>query len=132
MRRFTLFSLLLGKWCKYPWGSVQRNPCFCTHCAWPLKLLKEKWLCEESELQNLLDCVSNFCLKLRCTCDLAKKKLSVAPSKMKPWFDKHAKSQSFSPGDQVLLLLSVPGSVLQTCYSGPHTVKKKWWSRCVT
>ncbi len=58
----------------------------------PLKLLKEKWLSEENKPQNLLDYVSNFHFKLHRACELAKKNMSVAQSKMKSWFDKHAKS----------------------------------------
>lgn len=37
----------------------------------PLKLLREKWLCEGTE-QNLLDYVSNFRFKLRRACEIAR------------------------------------------------------------
>lgn len=42
--------------------------------------------------------------------------MSVTQSKMKSWFDRRAKSRSFNPGDQVLLLLPVPGSALEARY----------------
>lgn len=49
----------------------------------------------------------------------------AAQSQMKCWIDKRAEMRSFKPGDQVLLLLPVPGSTLQARYSGPYTAKEK-------
>lgn len=91
----------------------------------PLKLLKEKWLNEKNKPENLIDYVCNFRFRLHRACELAKTNMSAAQSRMKCWFDKRARKRSFNPGDQVLLLLPVPGSALQARYSGPYTVKKK-------
>lgn len=44
---------------------------------------------------------------------------------MKGWFDKHAKSREFQPGDKVLVLLPIPGSSMQARYSGPHLIQEK-------
>lgn len=51
--------------------------------------------------------------------------MSVAQTKVKRWFDKDAKSRTFSPGDKVLVLLPIPGSALQARYSGPYVVQEK-------
>ena len=90
----------------------------------PLRLLQEKWL-GDSKPQNLLDYVSKFRFKLHRACELAKENMAVAQGKMKRWYDKDAKSRSFSPGDKVLVLLPIPGSALQARYGGPYLVKKK-------
>lgn len=39
---------------------------------------------------------------------------------MKTWYDQKAKHRVFSSGHQVLVLLPIPGSVLQAQYSGPY------------
>lgn len=75
--------------------------------------------------RTCLTMFSNFRFRLHSACELAKKNMSVVQSKMKSWFDRRAKSRSFNPGDQVLLLLPVPGSALEACYRGPYTVKEK-------
>uniref|UniRef100_A0A3Q2CRI2 ribonuclease H n=1 Tax=Cyprinodon variegatus TaxID=28743 RepID=A0A3Q2CRI2_CYPVA len=90
----------------------------------PLRLLKEKWLCEKSD-QNLLDYVSNFRLKLSRACEIAKENLKTAQAKMKSLFDRKAVLRVFQPGEKVLALLPVPGSSLQACCSGPYTITRK-------
>lgn len=67
----------------------------------PLKLLSEKWLCEGT-VQNVLDYVSNFRFILRRACEIARNNLKTAEARVKGWFDKHAKSREFQPGDNVL------------------------------
>ena len=57
----------------------------------PLKLLKEKWLTETSDL-NLLDYVSDFKEKLYNACKLAQENLKSSQMKMKMWFDKDARN----------------------------------------
>lgn len=44
---------------------------------------------------------------------------------MKKWYDQKAKHQVFSSGNQVLVLLPIPDSVLQTHYSGPYIIEQK-------
>ena len=90
----------------------------------PLRLLQEKWL-GGGKPQALLDYVSKFRFRLHRACDLAKQNMTVTQGKMKKRFDQCAKNRSFSPGDKVLVLLPVPGSALQACYSGPYRVKEK-------
>ncbi len=92
----------------------------------PLKLVKEKWLAfEHSTPTNLLDYVSNFRFRLGRACELAKENLKAVQGKMKTWYDRKARHRVFSSGDQVLVLLPVPGSVLQAQYSGPYIIERK-------
>lgn len=90
----------------------------------PLKVLKEKWLCGETD-QNLLDYVSRFRLKLRRACEIAKGNLEVAQARMKSWYDRKARIREFKPGEKVLVLLPIPGSSLQARYCGPYMVKSR-------
>lgn len=51
--------------------------------------------------------------------------LATSQTKRKRYFDQRAVDRSFQPGDKVLLLLPVPGSVLSVKFSGPYVVEKK-------
>ena len=90
----------------------------------PLKLLKEHWL-DEEESGNLLDKVSELRYRLTQAREMAKQNLKDAQCTMKRWYDKHAKRRSFDVGDEVLVLLPIPGDPLQAKYSGPYTVHRK-------
>ncbi|XP_077977779.1 uncharacterized protein LOC144433347 [Glandiceps talaboti] len=90
----------------------------------PLKLLQEKWLCEESEI-NLLDYVSGFKERLTRACDVARENLKGSQMKMKKWYDKDARNRVFKPGDRVLVLFPIPGHPLQARYYGPYEIKSK-------
>ena len=90
----------------------------------PLKLLKEKWLTETSDL-NLLDYVSTFKEKLYNACKLAQENLKTSQMKMKTWYDKDARNRVFKPGDKVLVFLPIPGHPLQARYFGPYEIESK-------
>ena len=91
----------------------------------PLKILKEKFLSQESTPLNLLRYVTDFQSKLLTACEAAKSNLKKAQGKMKQNFDKNTKERSFKSGDRVLALLPIPGRPLQSRYFGPYTVEKK-------
>ena len=90
----------------------------------PLKLLKEKWLCEEPDI-NLLDYVACFKEKLTRATEIARQNLKQSQSKMKQWYDKDAKNRIFNPGDKVLVFFPIPGHPLQARYDGPYEIEKK-------
>ncbi|XP_072051590.1 uncharacterized protein [Amphiura filiformis] len=90
----------------------------------PLKLLKEKWLGEDMDV-NLLDYVSKFKTRLKGASEMAKQNLKQGQQRMKVWYDKHAKSRQFDPGDKVLVLFPVLGNPLQARFSGPYVVKTR-------
>lgn len=56
---------------------------------------------------------------------LAKEALSSSQDSVKKWFDRKAVELHFQPGDQVLVLLLIPGSALTACFSGPFVVESK-------
>ena len=90
----------------------------------PLKMLKEKWLDDVTEV-NLLDYVSSFKARLTNAYEVARANLTKAQQKMKTLFDKTSEKREFSPGDQVLVLLPITGQPLRAKYFGPYTVHEK-------
>ncbi len=72
----------------------------------PLKLLKEKWLCENPDV-NLLDYVSEFRHRLKRATEIAKENLKQSQTRMKQWYDKTARNRVFKPGDKVLALSTI-------------------------
>uniref|UniRef100_A0AAZ3NMD4 Gypsy retrotransposon integrase-like protein 1 n=1 Tax=Oncorhynchus tshawytscha TaxID=74940 RepID=A0AAZ3NMD4_ONCTS len=80
----------------------------------PIKVLKEQFLSQElcTGDENVLDYVSRFRERLHQACALAKEALSSSQRSMKGHYDKQAVSHPLQPGDQVLVLLPVPGSSL--------------------
>ena len=90
----------------------------------PLKLVKEKWLDEHTDL-NLLDYVSSFKEKLFNAVQIARTNLKNSQVKMKTWYDKNARNRVFQPGDKVLVFLPVPGHPLQARYCGPYEIDCK-------
>ena len=91
----------------------------------PLKILKEKWLNDESNT-NLLDHVSEFKYKLNRASENAREKFNRCPKQNEKWYDEDTKNRTiFSPGDQVLVLFPIPGHPLQARYHGPYTVESK-------
>lgn len=92
----------------------------------PLRLLKDKWLSYVTRVEyNVLDYVSSFLERLHRACEIAQQTLSANQSKMKWRYDKKAVVRSFEAGDQVLVLLPIPGSGLQARFSGPYVVERK-------
>ena len=90
----------------------------------PLKSLKEAWM-SSTPTDGLLDYVLRFKNQLFEACRLARTHLKQAQHKMKTWYDRKAKARSFSPGDEVLVFLPIPGQTLQARYFGPYEVESK-------
>ncbi len=92
----------------------------------PLKVLKEHILNPDSSKNaNVLDYVSTFRDCLHTAWSLAKESLANAQKGMKRKFDRKAVARSFTSGDEVLVLLPVPGSSLSARFFGPYVVKQK-------
>lgn len=91
-----------------------------------LKILKEGTLSEEaSAKENVLDYVSQFRKRLHNACRFWKNSMAVAQQSMKKHFDPKSVTCVIKPGDEVLVLLPVPGSVLSGHFAGPYMVSKK-------
>nr|XP_043872779.1 uncharacterized protein LOC122761638 isoform X1 [Solea senegalensis] len=91
----------------------------------PLKLLKEKFLCNTSSQTTVRDFVSRCKERLRNASVLAKVALSSSQESMKERFDRKAVKREFEPGERVLVLLPTPGSALTARFSGPYVIKSK-------
>ncbi len=92
----------------------------------PLKVLKEHILNPDSSKNaNVLDYVSTFRDRLHTAWSLAKESLANAQKGMKRKFDRKAVARSFTSGDEVLVLLPIPGSSLSARFFGPYVVKQK-------
>ncbi len=91
----------------------------------PLKLLKEQLTSKSSPAVPILDYVTSFREHLQKACKIAKVHLATVQSKMKSHFDKKTVQRSFQPGDSVLLLLPVPGSVFDAKFSGLYVIEQK-------
>ena len=75
----------------------------------PLKLLKEVWLAEEVS-DGILTHVPGVRDRLCRVNDLILQKLKESQVKIKTWYDRKARTQTFHPGDQVLVLHPLHGS----------------------
>ena len=87
----------------------------------PLKLVKEQWLSEDSNM-NLLNYVSDFRDRLYNTCKIAQANLKRSQAEMKTWYDRQTVLRSFKPGDKVLVLFPIMGKPLQAQYHGPYII----------
>ncbi len=91
----------------------------------PLKLLSEQFLTKNSALVSTFKYVSYFREKLHKAWDVAKAHLAGVQAKMKIRYNQKSVVRSFQPGDSVLVLLPVPGSVMQAKFSGPYVIDKR-------
>ena len=90
----------------------------------PLKLLKEKWLLEATDI-NLLDYVSEFKERLHEACKMAHDNLKNSQTRMKTWYDRNARRREFKAGDKVLVFLPVRSNPLQARFFGPYEIETK-------
>lgn len=92
----------------------------------PLRLLKEKWLAESPKSEhNVRDYASSFWERLNQECQLARENLAQNQTKMKHCYDKKSVLCVFHPGENVLVLLPLPGSSLQAQFSAPYMGERK-------
>ncbi|KAL3992385.1 DnaJ-like proiein [Sarotherodon galilaeus] len=92
----------------------------------PLKALKEAFLSPHGVSKvNVSRYVKHFRERLNQANALAKQHLAISQGKMKRHYDKASVKRTFQVGDQVLVLLPVPGSALSARYSGPFKVCEK-------
>lgn len=91
----------------------------------PLKLLSDRLLEEHPTPMTVPDYVHSLRQKLHRACEVAAQHLVTTQDKMKACYDKKSVKRSFQPGDSVLVLLPIPGSVFQAKFTGPYVVKRK-------
>ncbi|XP_068205388.1 uncharacterized protein [Palaemon carinicauda] len=89
----------------------------------PLDLLREHWE-GGSDKMNSLDYILSFKEKLRSIWQWAQNNLSTSQAKMKTHYDRKSQARNFEAGEQVLVLLHMPGQ-FRAQFVGPAVVKKK-------
>lgn len=91
-----------------------------------LDMLRESW--EEADAPGGLNVVS-FVLRMRDqlmkTAALARENLLQSQRRQKDWYDRSARTQSFEPGDEVLLLLPKTENKLLAKWQGPYQIKQR-------
>lgn len=75
--------------------------------------------------KSLSSYVYGFRRRLPLACKMATENLTEAQRKMKRNYDRKAEARVFSPGDQVVALLPIPGSPFGAKYSGPYSVVRQ-------
>ena len=84
----------------------------------PLAVLQEDWELPDPPV-NLLDYVNGFKRRLTAAVRLGRGKFEVTQKKMKRQYDRPTEMPIFSPGDQVLALLSLVTAPFQAKFLGP-------------
>lgn len=69
--------------------------------------------------ENILDHVSRFREQLHTACIYMKESLAKPQKNMKNRFDSKSVTHVIKPGDEVFVLLPVPGSDLSARFAGP-------------
>lgn len=75
--------------------------------------------------ESLTEYTNGFRRKLFLAWKMASSNLTEAQQKMKRIYDRKAETREFSPGDQVVALLPIPGSPFRAKYSGPYSVVRR-------
>ena len=117
---------LLFAICSTPNESVSLSPfqvIFGHLVRGPLELLREEWE-EGSSKDDFLSYFTNSRENLYQAWDYAKSQLSKNQKIMKVKYDHKAKECSFQIGDEVMVLLPVPGQ-LKARYVGPYRISRK-------
>ena len=95
----------------------------------PLSLIKTTWLQTQNSLDTARPNVVKFMLdlreKLRECQELSLDVANEAKSNSKVWYDRHVRKCTFDIGEQVLVLLPMPGKPLLAKYQGPYRITGK-------
>ncbi len=91
----------------------------------PLQLIKEKCLDDTDDVTDLLTYVIKMKDRLTSACKTAQDNLTASQERMKVYYDKDARLRQYKVGDQVLVLLPVPGNPLKASFIGPCTILEK-------
>lgn len=105
---------------------LQVSPLFKLLYGRPLNVLKESWEgSSQKEGMNLVAYVLKMKQTLEEMTELTQENLRNAQRNQKSWYDRTARSRSFQPGQQVLLLLPTSENKLLTKWQGPYTISWK-------
>lgn len=88
----------------------------------PLAILQDGLKTAEPPV-NMIDYANGFHRRLHLAVKMASEHLTAVQSKMKRMYDRRAEPRVFCPGDQVLALLPIPGSLAK--FTGLYTVSRQ-------
>uniref|UniRef100_A0A8C6VTB1 Gypsy retrotransposon integrase-like protein 1 n=1 Tax=Nothobranchius furzeri TaxID=105023 RepID=A0A8C6VTB1_NOTFU len=91
----------------------------------PLDLLKDYWENPTSTGDNVVAYVVKMRQRLEEMTALAQESLRTAQQNQKRWYDCKARERSFTPGQQVLLLLPTSENKLLAKWFGPYEITRK-------
>uniref|UniRef100_A0A3Q1GC55 Gypsy retrotransposon integrase-like protein 1 n=1 Tax=Acanthochromis polyacanthus TaxID=80966 RepID=A0A3Q1GC55_9TELE len=91
----------------------------------PLDVLQETWVGSQEKRTSVLTYVLQMREKMEQTTRLVKKHMEKAQRCQRTWYDQAARERSFSPGQQVLLLLPTVENKLLAKWQGPYNVLRK-------
>ena len=88
----------------------------------PLKLLKDKCLCENTDI-SILDYVSGCKHTFIRACEIAHENIKQSQIKMKQWYDKDGRIIEFEHGEKVPVILPVSGHPLLATHFRPNVIE---------
>lgn len=92
----------------------------------PLDVLRESWeATEKPSKKNILSYVLKMREQLQKTTACARENLQQSQARQKHWYDQSARTRTFEPGEEVLLLLPTSEHKLLAKWQGPYVVKRK-------
>lgn len=87
----------------------------------PLKIIADGIL-DKVPSEELITKVGQLRDKMAQTWEFARNNMADAQVTMKTWYDQKSRKRKFDPGDQVLILLPIPGQPLFPKFQGPYTI----------
>ena len=91
----------------------------------PLDILRESWEAREKSSESVVSYVLAMREKLSRMTELVQENLGQVQRQQKVWYDRNARPRELKPGNEVLVLLPTPASMLFAQWQGPYMVEKK-------
>src|SRR6218665_1755611 len=93
-----------------------------------LQFIKKSWmeydLLDYVKATNIIDVVLSLRDRIRTSVEIANEMEEKSKKKGNCWYDKKARDVNYEVGEQVLLLLSLIGKLLQAKFLGPTLLSK--------
>lgn len=91
----------------------------------PETLLYEHWMEPQEENTLVTEHVFSILNRLKCSQELAVKKMAEMQQKRKVWYDRNTVKREFKPGDSVLILATAKPNKLAAQWIGPGVIEAK-------
>ena len=123
-----LIPYLLFAYREVPQASTGFSPfelLYGRHVRGPLDVLRETWEASRRSDESVVSYVLMVQERLAKLTELVQGNLAKSQQVQKTWYDRHARSREFQPGDQVLVLLPTSASKLLAEWQGPYPVVRR-------